>query len=449
MALINCPKCGNQVSDKAGKCPNCGQPVAIENKSKEILIQKENAIDSDDLAESKSKKSRKGLIILICCILVIPLCIFVGLHISQITNSDKIESDRDEKQSSSELYESSANSQNNSGGTNQNYLDETNTTISKNLDFIIDTTNAKEWAAMYLDKLVNNDEDGKDGAICKFIFVNDDDIPEMWVDYGSTYMGEYIYTEVKGICDEIFVNSGSVYWTNYTNRIYITGGRMGSYYDDVYTIENGKFVHIFHGENYDTPYVYYIGIDEKRSVSFNEYEKEVQKAYDIEKIGDQRSLVYTYAECIEYLVNLLPESMVSDIFRKTEDTDIVLPTDIPVIIDTYGIIETLLSYGNYYKYDSNIGINIYSNIDDSRTFVRLYQWEYNPYYNENTFFEGIITNIMDSKIIITDIFGNSLSLEMESENSILLSVLENSSNLEEKKIIGQYESYMVEGEFLD
>lgn len=28
MALINCPECGKQISDKAGACPNCGCPIA-------------------------------------------------------------------------------------------------------------------------------------------------------------------------------------------------------------------------------------------------------------------------------------------------------------------------------------------------------------------------------------------------------------------------------------
>ena len=28
MALMNCPECGGQVSDKAGSCPHCGCPMA-------------------------------------------------------------------------------------------------------------------------------------------------------------------------------------------------------------------------------------------------------------------------------------------------------------------------------------------------------------------------------------------------------------------------------------
>lgn len=28
MALIKCPECGKEISDKAGACPNCGCPIA-------------------------------------------------------------------------------------------------------------------------------------------------------------------------------------------------------------------------------------------------------------------------------------------------------------------------------------------------------------------------------------------------------------------------------------
>ncbi len=28
MALINCPECGKEISNKATSCPNCGMPVA-------------------------------------------------------------------------------------------------------------------------------------------------------------------------------------------------------------------------------------------------------------------------------------------------------------------------------------------------------------------------------------------------------------------------------------
>ncbi len=32
MALIACPECGNQVSDRAPTCPRCGVPILVESK---------------------------------------------------------------------------------------------------------------------------------------------------------------------------------------------------------------------------------------------------------------------------------------------------------------------------------------------------------------------------------------------------------------------------------
>lgn len=31
MAMINCPECGKEISDKAAACPNCGVPIAAVN----------------------------------------------------------------------------------------------------------------------------------------------------------------------------------------------------------------------------------------------------------------------------------------------------------------------------------------------------------------------------------------------------------------------------------
>ncbi len=42
MAMIKCPECGKEVSDKADACPNCGNPIsekaAPKHKSKKKII---------------------------------------------------------------------------------------------------------------------------------------------------------------------------------------------------------------------------------------------------------------------------------------------------------------------------------------------------------------------------------------------------------------------------
>lgn len=36
MALINCPECSKEVSDKAPSCPNCGNPISTANDTQAI-----------------------------------------------------------------------------------------------------------------------------------------------------------------------------------------------------------------------------------------------------------------------------------------------------------------------------------------------------------------------------------------------------------------------------
>lgn len=60
MALITCPECGKEVSDKADKCPNCGAPVEkpAEKKKEEVV-------------QEKKKGSLSNLIALIVLIVII------------------------------------------------------------------------------------------------------------------------------------------------------------------------------------------------------------------------------------------------------------------------------------------------------------------------------------------------------------------------------------------
>ena len=38
MALVNCPECEHQVSDKASSCPNCGHPIKKVSKLSTPMI---------------------------------------------------------------------------------------------------------------------------------------------------------------------------------------------------------------------------------------------------------------------------------------------------------------------------------------------------------------------------------------------------------------------------
>lgn len=44
MALIKCPECGKEISDKASICPNCGCPINTENAGPKLVHSKQNYV---------------------------------------------------------------------------------------------------------------------------------------------------------------------------------------------------------------------------------------------------------------------------------------------------------------------------------------------------------------------------------------------------------------------
>lgn len=72
MALIQCPECGQTISDKAEKCPKCGYPVAPVEK-KAIKEPKERTLEQS-VEKNKSKKK----ILLVACIAALVIAIGVG-----------------------------------------------------------------------------------------------------------------------------------------------------------------------------------------------------------------------------------------------------------------------------------------------------------------------------------------------------------------------------------
>lgn len=66
MALINCPQCGKQVSDKAAKCPHCGWDFTAQSSQSETRVS-----ESDAIAATKVKHRRKWPILVIISLCLI------------------------------------------------------------------------------------------------------------------------------------------------------------------------------------------------------------------------------------------------------------------------------------------------------------------------------------------------------------------------------------------
>lgn len=76
MALIKCPECGKEVSDKAGKCPNCG---CILEREKGMKVEKK-----------EQKKSNKIVLLIVGIVGGFILGVLIGYSISKENNESTI-----------------------------------------------------------------------------------------------------------------------------------------------------------------------------------------------------------------------------------------------------------------------------------------------------------------------------------------------------------------------
>lgn len=86
MALIKCPECGKEISDKAEKCPHCGYPIEeIENTVENETGSKQEGSDSNKEVPKKKKPLNKKIIIVVSAIIGVAV---VGFGAYMATTAD-------------------------------------------------------------------------------------------------------------------------------------------------------------------------------------------------------------------------------------------------------------------------------------------------------------------------------------------------------------------------
>ena len=96
MALINCPECGQQVSDKAAICPHCGVAIAGNpdikaSASKEMTIVNRSvspAVRKSPDVSSIQQKPKKNNTILVVAALIAVIIVGVGYYFYNNVNND-------------------------------------------------------------------------------------------------------------------------------------------------------------------------------------------------------------------------------------------------------------------------------------------------------------------------------------------------------------------------
>lgn len=116
---------------------------------------------------------------------------------------------------------------------------------------------APSWADAYYDYIMNLekdlselDYDGIEYRTFAYIYVNDDDIPELVIQGQDEATGNIILTYDNGKVDELQTARLNFDYIERKNLLCNNDGHMGYYFDAVYSINNGKWEEIAHGESY-------------------------------------------------------------------------------------------------------------------------------------------------------------------------------------------------------
>lgn len=116
-----------------------------------------------------------------------------------------------------------------------------------------DAPQMEEWQKAYLEYIEEPGPEYSDTFTYALIYVDEDDIPEFLIDTGISAGGCLVLTCHDGHVDEQQILRCNFSYMEKGNLLCNWGGHMGSYYDYVYTIQDGKWVSVAKGEYGDGP----------------------------------------------------------------------------------------------------------------------------------------------------------------------------------------------------
>ncbi|MDE7341776.1 MAG: C-type lectin domain-containing protein [Lachnospiraceae bacterium] len=144
----------------------------------------------------------------------------------------------------------------------------------------------EEWKDAYLSYL--DTFEGVDACTYSLIYIDEDDIPELVIDTGYAAGGCMILTFHDGTLDGWQSSRRNFSYIEKGNLICNSDGNMGHYYDNVYTIQDGKWSYVGGGTFGDNPegiqldengYDIYVYQWNEEDVSGEEYEERLNQIY--------------------------------------------------------------------------------------------------------------------------------------------------------------------------
>lgn len=217
-----CENCGAELEDSAVFCDECGarvetvpQEKAVDSEQSKEAEKQENAvIDTSDKPVGK----RKRMIPILCGVIGVLIIAVIVIIIVTVTSR---KSNNDENNAKNDL-ETAVTSE----------------TADETVKSTEATTQANNWKKQYIEYLKNVDSKNYGG--CEYIYMNNDDIPELMILGSNTAAGNILVTSDNTTIDTKIIASGKMYYAEKSNELYIESGRQGVYAYTIYKISDGK-----------------------------------------------------------------------------------------------------------------------------------------------------------------------------------------------------------------
>ena len=214
-----CENCGAELEDSAVFCEECGarvetvpQEKAVDSEQSKEAEKQENAvIDTSD----KPVEKRKRMIPILCGVIGVLIIVII------IVTVTSRKSNNDDNNAKNDLETVVATES----------ADETVKSTEA-------TTQANNWKKQYIEYLKNVDSKNYRG--CEYIYMNNDDIPELMILGSNTAAGNILVTSDNTTIDTKIIASGKMYYAEKSNELYIESGRQGVYAYTIYKISDGK-----------------------------------------------------------------------------------------------------------------------------------------------------------------------------------------------------------------
>lgn len=172
----------------------------------------------------------------------------------------------------------------------------------------ISSEETEDWKQQYYNFIIDDKNDSEysdewDWVEYELIYLDGDDIPELWINYQIYAAGCRLVTISNGKVNDELLGSGTLTYIDFQSIFHHSKGHQGVFLDTIYELDNGSLVTLANGQ-YNMYNWEYIWNDE--AISEEEYFKKIDgyvEPTSSKSTALDQNVTYSYSEILTYLSN--------------------------------------------------------------------------------------------------------------------------------------------------